>query len=518
MGYQSRIILVLQDSSFAGELSGILTAENQVDVDLYRQLSRGVFIEDRIDLVVLELKENNFSNISSMVSMLDSLDSTPPIVLLTDDKSVKRARDFSELGVVAVYPSGFPAELIALQISSLLGFIKQNEDLKSQVKNARNVAMLSMSASSQLGEVVRFQEKSYSVSDFKELADMLMGSVNLLGASCSGLFRVGNDNYYFGDQVNRDYIQQLLEDNKNKARFVDVDEGSLVYFQEVWVYLTHMPVPGSEEYGQLKDSIFPLIESAGQRAHTIIAERAATIAERNKSWFLKNVSHSFREPMSGVINGVQLMHRRMKNRDTDERDREILHWLEMSANQLADLIEDLLALSDAENIRVAKQQFSVRNELQETLTLYERWAESKGIDFSTSLEPEELEIYTDPKHFKQVLRSLLSNSLKYTQSGNIELTMEKVGAGPAEILEVSLSDTGRGFDVEKIQPYLRPFIELDREVIKEGDGAGLGLSVVVQLIHQLDGNLSIESHPDHGSCFTVSLPVYKPEGVEHLLF
>lgn len=518
MNSHARIILVLQDKLFAEQLSQLLSFSGQIDIDHYRELSRGVFVEERIDLVVLELKENNFSNISSMVTMLDSLETSPPIVLLSDDKSAKRAKDFSELGVVAVFPSGFPAELVALQISSLLQLRKQVEDLQSQVKNARNVAMLSMSASSQLGEVVRFQEKSYSVSDFQQLADMLMGSVSLLGASCSGVFLYGKERYYFGNQEKRDVILQRLEENRSKSRFVDVDDGTLIYFKNIWVYLTNMPMPDSEEYGQLKDSIFPLIESAGQRAYTIITEKAAAIAERNKSWFLKNVSHSFREPMSSIISGTKLMRRRLNAGDAEQRDHDILHWVEISANQLADLIEDLLALSDAENIRVAKEVFTVSDQLADTLELYQRWAENKGVGFELLIEPKDLEIYTDPRHFKQILRSLLSNALKYTETGKISLAMEKVGSGPGELLEISLSDSGKGFDVVDVQPYLRPFVELEKDIIKQGDGAGLGLSVVVQLINQLDGSLSIESTPGEGSCFTVSLPVFKPAGVEHLLF
>ncbi|MCG8671256.1 MAG: HAMP domain-containing histidine kinase [Pseudomonadales bacterium] len=520
MPYKSRVVLVLQDVEFTQELSLILNAmsDGTVDVDQYRELSRGAFIEENIDLIVLELHENSFSNISSMATMLDTLDTEPKIVLVCDDSSIKRAKDFAELGVVSVCPLGLPADLVALQINSILAANAELESLKTQVKNARNVAMLSMSASSQLGEVVRFQEKSYAISDFKRLGDMLIGSVNLLGAHCSGVFNLGGEKFYFGDQANRDAIMHHLEMNKSKSRFVDFEDGTLIYFNEIWVYLSGMPVPGSEEYGQLKDSIFPLIESAGQRAHTIMAERAAAVAERNKSWFLKNVSSGFREPMSAILNGTQLLNRRMVSKGAEDRDVQILSLVESSASQLADLIEDLLALSDAENIRVFKKSFSISEELGDTLSLYERWAGSKGIDFSANFEPRELDVYTDPKHFKQVLRSLLSNAVKYTDSGAVSLTMEKIGAGPSEFLEISVSDTGQGFDVDKVQPYLKPFVDLDQETIQEGDGAGLGLSVVVQLINQLDGSLNIESEPDKGSCFTLTLPVYKPEGAEQLLF
>ncbi|MCG8314277.1 MAG: HAMP domain-containing histidine kinase [Pseudomonadales bacterium] len=443
MAYQPRVILVLQDKAFVDQLSLLLESQYSVDVDQYRQLSRGAFVEGRIDLVLLEVRENTFSNITSMVAMLESMESTPAIVLICDDKSIKRAKEFAELGVVAVYPSGFPADLVAMQIDYLLRLGTEINSLKGQLKNARNVAMLSMSASSQLGEVVRFQEKSYEVNDFQKLAEMLTGSVNLLGASCSGVFRVG----------------------------------------------------------------------------TLMAERAATIAERNKSWFLKNVSHTFREPMSAILNGVRLMQRRYGNQNiADNREREILSYVEGGANQLADLIEDLLALADAENIRVNKKEFSIKEELEETLDLYQRWSQNKGLNFIAEITDSNVNVYTDPKHFKQVLRSLLSNAVKYTDQGTIALSMEKNGAGHCEYLEVSISDTGKGFDVEKVQPYLKPFVELDEKIIQEGDGAGLGLSVVVQLLNQLDGSLNIESEPGEGSCFTLTLPVFKPEGVEQLLF
>ena len=108
MAQQSRVVLVLQENPASLQLANLLETGYQVDVEQYRLLSRGAFIEEKISLVVLELRENNFSNLTSMISLLDTLEHVPPIVLLCDDKSVRRAKEFEELGIIAVYPSSFP--------------------------------------------------------------------------------------------------------------------------------------------------------------------------------------------------------------------------------------------------------------------------------------------------------------------------------------------------------------------------------------------------------------------------
>ena len=280
-----------------------------------------------------------------------------------------------------------------------------------------------------------------------------------------------------------------------------------------------MPPVDSDEHGQLKDSLFPLVEGAGMRAYSINADKMATIAERNKAWFLKNMSHELRTPMGAIMSGVTLLRRkRAGNNGQEGQEGQVVDLMDKSANRLTDLIEDLLALSDIENIHVAKKNFSIPDLLIDTLDFYDRWASSKSIAFIHKFTDIDNKVFLDPKHLKQILRSLLSNAVKYTNEGSVSLEVEKLKKETGDCLKVVVTDTGAGFDMDEAQDFLKPFIDLDERAVQQGAGAGLGLSVVYQLMKQLDGTLDVQSQVGQGSVFTLEFPIDYSEDAEQLLF
>ena len=520
MSYSKNIVLILQDETLSNALAPALESAAGVAVHQHQGISKELFENNDFGLAILDIKKNSFLNLSRLVKLFHENEQSiqfPPLLLLTDDKSIKTVTEFTDLGVVGICRSDDPLDLLSYQVKRLYDMLATIENTKQQLNNARNVAMLSMSASSQLGEVVRFQEKSYKILSYSELGELLRASFKLLGVDCAGVIWIGKRSYYFGDRDKENLITTLLDSHgRSKERYVQHEENTMVFFESIWVYVTNMPPVDSEEHGQLKDSLFPLIEGAGMRAYSIHADKMATIAERNKAWFLKNMSHELRTPMGAIMSGVTLLRRKRGN--SNNKEDQVVELMDKSANRLTDLIEDLLALSDIENIHVTRKNFSVPDLLVDTLDFYERWASSKAITFTHNFTGVDSKVFLDPKHLKQILRSLLSNAVKYTDEGSVSLVVEQLKKASGDCLKVVVTDTGSGFKMDEAEDFLKPFIDLDERAVQQGAGSGLGLSVVYQLMQQLNGTLDVQSDVGKGSVFTLEFPIDYSEDAEQLLF
>jgi len=515
--------LVIEDDPLVQSIQDTLAAEASTNYFIVNaHPTREFFLSNQFDLSILDIQSTSFTHIINtiMTIVADDEGSIPfhPIIILSDGKPLAKINDIAALMELYVFRRDDPMDLLSHQIGSIINHQSELTRVKDQLNGARKVALLSMSASSQLGEVVRFHEISYTANGYLELGTMLIESFKVLGASCSGLFWVSDESHYFGDPENKDHVMHELNEYRDRSRYVDVDDGTLVFFKNVWVYVTEMPPTDSEEYGQLKDTLFPLIEGAGQRAHAIHTEKNAAISQRSKAWFLTNVSHELRTPMGTLLNSLYLLKRKEIGDQCTQRDLDVLALFEEGANQLADLIEDLLTLSDIERISIVKQTFPISTVIESSIEVLEGWAKNKGLTFTVNVEPEDFHVFSDPKFIKQLLRSLLSNAVKYTDQGEVTISIKQLGKGNYTELEIKISDTGRGFDTKQIKKLLKPFSELDENTLQNGQGTGLGLSVVYQFLTQMDGTLDIQSELGEGSCFTLTIPTHAPDNADNLLF
>lgn len=480
MSYSNNIVLILQDEALSDTLAPVLQEVAAVSVHQHQNISKQLFEDNQFGLAILDIKKNSFINLTRLVRLYHENEESiqfPPLLILSDDKSVKTVSEFTELGVISIFRSDEPVDLLAYQIKQIYHMLADVQAKKEQLANARNVAMLSMSASSQLGEVVRFQENSYKIQGYSELGELLIESFRLLGADCNGLIWIGGQSYYFGDPSSEVLVTNLLTTGSREGvRYLQDDDNTMVFFENIWVYVTNMPPVDTEEHGQLKDSLFPLIEGAGMRAHSIHSDKIATIAERNKAWFLKNMSHELRTPMGSIMSGVTLLRRKLGGK-SNGKESQVIDLMDKSANRLTDLIEDLLALSDIENINVVRKNFSLPDLLSDTLEFYDRWANSKAIEFIHTFEGLDEKVFIDPKHLKQILRSLLSNAVKYTVEGSVVLDIKKTQKDVGECLLIRVKDTGEGFDMDEAQDFLKPFIDLDEQAVQQGAGVVCGVSV-----------------------------------------
>lgn len=241
------------------------------------------------------------------------------------------------------------------------------------------------------------------------------------------------------------------------------------------------------------------------------AKSLAETSDRAKTEFLANVSHELRTPMNGILGMADLLD---MEELTDEQ-RSYLLPLRTSANDLLHLINQMIELSALESgqIKMAPSAFAMPDLLDSLLNRETREAKAKGLALQLQHDPELPNVLIgDLKRLRQVLLNLVGNAIKFTEQGQILVSVNVVGktAGMAQ-LAFSVSDTGPGIAPDKLKQLTNGlFVQADGSVIRRHSGTGIGLPIARKLIELLGGKLKVESQLGVGSTFSFTLPFELP--------
>ncbi|KZE76189.1 histidine kinase [Paenibacillus elgii] len=231
------------------------------------------------------------------------------------------------------------------------------------------------------------------------------------------------------------------------------------------------------------------------------------LASRYKSEFLANMSHELRTPLNSLLILSQLL-KENKELNLTGKQVEYAETIYSSGCDLLKLIDDVLDLAKVESGRMELHEETVC--LQETADSMRKAfgpiARSKGLSFEVGFGGETPgQLQTDSGRLKQILKNLLSNAFKFTQSGSVRLTIRQL-AEPRPMVAFEVEDTGIGISSDKQQLIFEAFQQADGTTSRKYGGTGLGLSISRQLASLLGGAIELESEEGRGSRFTLYLP------------
>ncbi len=237
------------------------------------------------------------------------------------------------------------------------------------------------------------------------------------------------------------------------------------------------------------------------------ARDAAEAANRAKSEFLANMSHEIRTPMNGVLGMASIL----LGTNLTNTQREFVEILHSSGEDLLAVLEDILDFSKVEagHLSLDDTDFLLRSRLAEMLRSLALRAHGKKLELLHEVAADVPDaLIGDWLRIRQVLINLISNAIKFTERGEVHVSVTSKSMGPREVLlQFAVRDTGIGIAPDRLSAIFDPFVQADGSTTRRYGGTGLGLAICDRIVRLMGGEISVTSEPDVGSTFTFTVHV-----------
>lgn len=277
--------------------------------------------------------------------------------------------------------------------------------------------------------------------------------------------------------------------------------------ETIWLSTTKVPLTNGEEIVGLVGINRDITVRKEEERALSIAKEQAEVASRAKSEFLANMSHELRTPLNAIIGFSEIIARETMGPLGDKRYCNYGQDVHDAGQHLLDLINDILDLSKVESgMDELREDVVVVEEIADSvLRLLQDRATQAGVTLVKDVPPETTALYADPRKLKQILANVLSNAVKFTETGG-DVTL-RISCSPDSGYMFQVIDSGIGMAPEDIPKALSLFGQVNGKLNRVQEGTGLGLPLTKALMELHGGTLALESEVDSGTSVTLRFPV-----------
>ncbi|WP_168061317.1 ATP-binding response regulator [Candidatus Manganitrophus noduliformans] len=310
------------------------------------------------------------------------------------------------------------------------------------------------------------------------------------------------------DYVLKKYLFQLLltvKETLEKEKLRKEYEAAQKALREAHAQLERRV---AERTAELLEANTELQHEVAERIRTEAELKQKTIeaeeANRTKSYFLSSVSHELKTPLNAILGYAQLLMDGTYG-PLHEEQRKPLEGILRNVKDQSKLVSNLLDLTQIESKKMVVdiEEVDLRKLVEDVCVVMQPLFEKKSLSIHWNIEALPM-VESDPYKIRQILMNLLSNALKFTQTGGV--TVSARSRAQNEGIEIVVKDTGIGIPAEEVPTIFNAFHQVDRKTTREFGGVGLGLAIVKEIVSLLKGSVGVESTVGAGTTFTISLP------------
>ncbi len=344
-------------------------------------------------------------------------------------------------------------------------------------------------------EIIQFANQSF--------CDMSGYSLDeLMGKKASALFAKGE-------------AEEIIE-TKNELRKKGVSDAYEISLTNKEGEIKWWLISGAPRYndnGDLVGSIGIHLDITQQKLlelELVYAREQAESSVNAKQTFLANMSHEIRTPMNAILGMTNQLGKTLLDKDQHF----YLNTIHSAADNLLIIINDILDLSkiDAGKLSLEKIGFEPKNILNRVMQVMMHRAEEKGLNFSNSHCDAQLSpvLLGDPYRLNQVMLNLVSNAIKFTQKGSVDITCKLLNdEAEKQTVQITVTDTGIGMDEAFAKNLFEKFSQEDNSIIRKYGGTGLGMSICKELVSLMNGKIEVASQKGVGTSISVIIEFEK---------